>query len=190
MKLTGVAPDQEGLVLSTEPILSASPGADECAAIQDIPIEPESPEAANGQSDFRQCLSDLRGGWESMTPRSRLIFLGSGVVSAAIFGYVTVKCGPIPSLRKMIAGLPEYAGPENRAWLKSSALNVLAAVKRSVDPEAYSRRRAGILAGVVMAAANFSPAGINPMQTLPQTAIISPSDKKKCPDRPYPVIPA
>lgn len=154
MKLTGVDVEQAGVI------------------VQNVPMELESPEGP-GQLGFRECLTDLRNGWESMTSPSRILFLGSGVVSAAVFGYVTAKCGPIPSLRKMVAGLPEYVGPENRAWLRYSAVNVLSTAKRSVNPGVHVRRRAGLLAGVVMAAANFSPADVNPIQTLPQTAIIS-----------------
>ncbi|HET8671096.1 MAG TPA: hypothetical protein VFM05_10850 [Candidatus Saccharimonadales bacterium] len=139
---------------------------------QDVSGELEPPEVL-GQSAFSECLADLREGRGSMTPRSRLAFLGSAVLFAAVYGYVTIRCGPIPAVRKVIAGLPGYVGPESRAWLRYSVANALSVAERPADSRPRASRRAGTLAGVVMVAASLSPADANPLQTLPQPAILS-----------------
>lgn len=141
MELTSTCSGPEGAVVFPKLILPTFPEQGSSSG-QDVIAGLRPPEASN-QLGFKACLTDLRNGWESMTPRSRLLFLGSGVLSAAVFGYVTAQCGPIPSLRKMISGLPEYIAPENRAWLRYSAGNVLSTVKGSVNPRAQACRQAG-----------------------------------------------
>jgi hypothetical protein len=135
------------------------------------------PEPAPDMS-LRGCLADMREGWEDMSPRSRLAFMGSGIVSAAMYGYVTYKCGPIPSLRKMAAMIPDLMGRENRDWVRHIAGNATAAVGRlATRPNLRVRKTAGVLATVVMAASMCSADTTD--RPLPESVLVSVSHEER-----------
>ncbi|HJQ09146.1 MAG TPA: hypothetical protein VJ836_06725 [Candidatus Saccharimonadales bacterium] len=114
---------------------------------------------AEPMQDFREGWASLRERWDGMSLGSRCLYAGSGVVSVAAFGYLTVTCGPIPSTRKLLAGLPDYIGRENRDWFRYAMTSLTAPITRGIRAggEQRKRHRATAVAAMVMAASSLCP---------------------------------
>jgi len=122
----------------------------------EAPLPPDS-ETLPGEPTLSECFTGLKAQWADMRPVARWALIGSSVLSVAACGYITVKIGPIPSMRKTIRALPDLANADSVRWFRIQAARILSRMDRTAQRHnTYARLSAGALA-TTMALTNAYP---------------------------------
>jgi hypothetical protein len=138
---------------------------------------PSASEALPGEPTWHECFTGLKAQWADMRPAARWALVGSSIASVAALGYITIRLGPIPSIRKTMRALPDLARTDNARWIRGQAAGVLSRVDRTAQRHnAYARLSAGALA-TTMALTNAYPVQQTPSELPAVMQSAAPQDR-------------